>query len=55
LAEKRFGLEMDAYWFTARYRYRVPLSPTVFLGDPPDDLLKTADGVVTAFRRPWTL
>jgi ectoine hydrolase len=34
----------------ARHRYHVPLSRTVFLGDPPDDLLKTADGVVTGLQ-----
>ncbi|MGB5986919.1 MAG: Xaa-Pro peptidase family protein [Desulfobacterales bacterium] len=30
----------------ARHRYHAPLSRTVYLGDPPDDLLKTAEGVV---------
>jgi Xaa-Pro dipeptidase len=30
----------------ARHRYHAPLSRTVFLGDPPEDLRKTADGVV---------
>lgn len=31
----------------ARYRYHAPLSRTVFLGDPPADLVRTAEGVVT--------
>jgi Xaa-Pro dipeptidase len=30
----------------ARYRYHAPLSRTVYLGDPPEDLCQTADGVV---------
>ncbi len=30
----------------ARYRYHLPLSRTVYLGNPPEDLQKTADGVV---------
>ena len=30
----------------ARHRYHAPLSRTVYLGDPPEDLRKTADGVV---------
>jgi Xaa-Pro dipeptidase len=30
----------------ARHRYHAPLSRTVYLGDPPQDLLNTADGVV---------
>ena len=30
----------------ARYRYHIPLSRTVYLGNPPEDLQKTADGVV---------
>jgi ectoine hydrolase len=30
----------------ARHRYHAPLSRTVFLGNPPEDLAKTADGVV---------
>ena len=34
----------------ARHHYHAPLSRTVFLGDPPDDLLKTADGVVTGLK-----
>jgi Xaa-Pro dipeptidase len=29
-----------------RHRYHVPLSRTVYLGDPPSDLRKTAGGVV---------
>jgi Xaa-Pro dipeptidase len=34
----------------ARHRYHAPLSRTLFLGNPPDDLLKTADGVVTGLQ-----
>jgi Xaa-Pro dipeptidase len=30
----------------ARHRYHMPLSRTIYLGDPPEDLQKTADGVV---------
>jgi Xaa-Pro dipeptidase len=30
----------------ARHRYHAPLSRTVYLGDPPADLQKTAEGVV---------
>jgi Xaa-Pro dipeptidase len=30
----------------ARHRYHAPLSRTVYLGDPPPDLQKTAEGVV---------
>lgn len=30
----------------ARYRYHAPLARTVFLGEPPEDLRKTAAGVV---------
>jgi Xaa-Pro dipeptidase len=30
----------------ARHHYHAPLSRTVYLGDPPEDLQKTADGVV---------
>jgi ectoine hydrolase len=30
----------------ARYRYHAPLSRTVYLGEPPQDLRKTAEGVV---------
>ena len=33
-----------------RHRYHAPLSRTVFLGDPPDDLVKTAQGVVTGLQ-----
>ena len=33
-----------------RHRYHAPLSRTVFLGDPPDDLAKTAQGVVTGLQ-----
>jgi ectoine hydrolase len=35
----------------ARHRYHAPLARTVFLGDPPDDLLKTAEGVVTGLQQ----
>jgi len=35
----------------ARYRYHAPLSRTVYLGDPPADLLKTADGVVQGLQQ----
>jgi Xaa-Pro dipeptidase len=38
----------------ARYRYHAPLSRTVYLGDPPADLLKTADGVVKGLRETLT-
>ena len=31
----------------ARHRYHAPLSRTVFLGEPPEDLKRTAEGVVT--------
>jgi Xaa-Pro dipeptidase len=34
----------------ARHRYHAPLSRTVVLGDPPEDLAKTADGVVTGLK-----
>jgi len=34
----------------ARHRYHAPLSRTVYLGDPPKDLQKTADGVVTGLQ-----
>lgn len=34
----------------ARHRYHAPLARTVYLGDPPDDLRKTADGVVTGLK-----
>lgn len=35
----------------ARHRYHAPLSRTLYLGDPPDDLKKTADGVVDGLRK----
>lgn len=34
----------------ARHRYHAPLARTVYLGDPPDDLKKTADSVITGLR-----
>jgi Xaa-Pro dipeptidase len=34
----------------ARHRYHAPLSRTVYLGNPPEDLVKTADGVVTGLK-----
>ena len=34
----------------ARHRYHAPLARTLYLGDPPKDLMKTADGVVTGLR-----
>ena len=34
----------------ARHRYHAPLARTVYLGEPPDDLLQTADGVVTGLQ-----
>ena len=34
-----------------RRRYHVPLSRTVYLGDPPDDLKRTADTVVSGLQR----
>ncbi len=34
----------------ARHRYHAPLSRTVYLGDPPDDLRNTADGVVNGLQ-----
>ncbi|MEJ2640637.1 MAG: Xaa-Pro peptidase family protein [Desulfosarcinaceae bacterium] len=34
----------------ARHHYHAPLSRTVYLGDPPDDLRKTADAVVTGLK-----
>ncbi|MBN2049773.1 MAG: M24 family metallopeptidase [Spirochaetales bacterium] len=34
-----------------RYRYHAPLSRTVYLGDPPDDLKKTADVVVRGLEK----
>jgi len=33
-----------------RHRYHAPLSRTVYLGDPPDDLKKTAHAVVTGLQ-----
>jgi Xaa-Pro dipeptidase len=33
-----------------RYHYHAPLARTVYLGEPPDDLRKTADGVVTGLK-----
>jgi len=30
----------------ARHRYHAPLSRTVYLGDPPEDLRQTAAGVI---------
>ena len=38
----------------ARYRYHAPLSRTVYLGDPPEDLQKTADGVVKGLQETLT-
>ena len=35
----------------ARYRYHAPLSRTLYLGEPPGDLQKTADTVVNGLRR----
>lgn len=35
----------------ARHRYNMPLSRTVYLGEPPADLQKTADGVVEGLQR----
>ncbi len=35
----------------ARYRYHAPLSRTVYLGNPPADLTKTADGVVQGLQQ----
>jgi Xaa-Pro dipeptidase len=34
----------------ARHRYHAPLSRTVYLGNPPQDLKKTADGVVNGLQ-----
>ncbi len=34
-----------------RKRYHMPLSRTVYLGDPPDDLKRTADTVVSGLQR----
>ncbi len=38
----------------ARHRYHAPLSRTVYLGDPPVDLQKTADGVVKGLQETLT-
>ena len=35
----------------ARHRYHAPLSRTVFLGEPPQDLQKTADDVITGLQK----
>jgi ectoine hydrolase len=35
----------------ARHRYHVPLSRTVYLGEPPADLQRTADGVVAGLEQ----
>ncbi len=35
----------------ARHRYHAPLSRTVYLGEPPADLRKTADGVVEGLQQ----
>ena len=35
----------------ARHRYHIPLSRTVYLGDPPEDLRNTADGVVKGLQQ----
>ncbi len=35
----------------ARHRYNMPLSRTLYLGDPPEDLRKTADGVVLGLQQ----
>ncbi len=35
----------------ARHRYHAPLSRTVYLGDPPSDLQRTADGVVMGLQK----
>jgi Xaa-Pro dipeptidase len=34
----------------ARHRYHAPLARTVYLGKPPEDLQKTAEGVVTGLQ-----
>jgi ectoine hydrolase len=34
----------------ARYNYHAPLSRTVYLGAPPADLVKTAEGVITGLK-----
>jgi len=38
----------------ARHRYHAPLSRTVYLGDPPEDLLQTADSVVKGLQETLT-
>ena len=38
----------------ARHRYHAPLSRTVYLGDPPEDLRKKADGVVKGLQETLT-
>jgi Xaa-Pro dipeptidase len=38
----------------ARYRYHAPLSRTVYLGEPPQDLQKTADDVITGLQETLT-
>ena len=38
----------------ARHRYHAPLSRTVFLGEPPQDLQKTADDVVAGLQETLT-
>jgi ectoine hydrolase len=38
----------------ARHRYHAPLSRTVFLGEPPQDLQKTADNVVAGLQETLT-
>ena len=38
----------------ARHRYHTPLSRTVYLGDPPEDLRNTADGVVKGLQQTLT-
>jgi Xaa-Pro dipeptidase len=38
----------------ARHRYHAPLSRTVYLGEPPQDLQKTADDVVTGLQETLT-
>lgn len=35
----------------ARHRYHAPLSRTVYLGDPPDDLRRTADAVIEGLQK----
>jgi Xaa-Pro dipeptidase len=38
----------------ARHRYHAPLSRTVYLGDPPDDLRRTADAVIEGLQKTLT-